>query len=136
MKAHIFKLKELHTSEVSVKLEMPHGRDWRSILVSKEFVDAEMMQALDTMFNVVRAQEKLPSFRCCEFVIILNSKVCWDKGALAIGDNFGSVFLLGDCMHGPTCLGGIMKNASNMPELLVHYELLYSNYTKKFKTNM
>jgi hypothetical protein len=38
-KAGIFKLKDLQTSEVNAKLDMPHGHDWRSLMVSKYFVD-------------------------------------------------------------------------------------------------
>jgi hypothetical protein len=34
-KAKIFKLKDLQTSEVSAKLDMPHGRDLRSLTVSR-----------------------------------------------------------------------------------------------------
>jgi hypothetical protein len=53
---------------------------------------------------VVGEKNELPGFRCCEFVIVSNSKVCRDRGAVGVGDDFGSAFLLGDNMYGPTCL--------------------------------
>ena len=37
--ACIFKLEDLQTSEVGTNLDKPHGRNWRSFLVSREFVD-------------------------------------------------------------------------------------------------
>ena len=35
LKANVFEIKDLQTSEDSAKLDKPHGRDWRSLLVSK-----------------------------------------------------------------------------------------------------
>jgi hypothetical protein len=61
-------------------------------------------------------QKKLLDFRCCKFVVFPNSKVCRCRDVLGVGDKFGSAFLLGDNMHGPTYFGAIVKNASNMPE--------------------
>jgi hypothetical protein len=55
-------------------------------------------------------------------------------GALGVGDDFGSAFLLGDNMHGPTCFGGIVKNVSNMLELLVHFGFLYNSEMAKIQT--
>jgi hypothetical protein len=66
-------------------------------------------------------KKKLSNFRGCEFVIVPNSKVCRGRGVFAIGDDFGSIFLLGDRMYIPTCLGGIIKNARNMTKFLVHF---------------
>ena len=60
-------------------------------------------------------QKKLLDLRCCKLVIVPNSNVCRGRGVLRVGDDFGSAFLFGDNMHGPTCLGGIVSNASNMP---------------------
>jgi hypothetical protein len=74
-------------------------------------------------------------FRCCEFVIVPNSKVCQGKGVFGIGDDFGSAFLLGDNMHGPTCIGGIVRNASNMPEFLFDFGFLNSSDSAKIQTS-
>ena len=76
------------------------------------------------MLNVVREKEDLLDFRCYEFVIVPNSKVCQGRDVLDVGDNFGSAFLLGGHMHGPICIGGIIRNTSNMPEVLVHFGFL------------
>ena len=111
-------------SDVSTKFDRPHGRDWRSFLVKREFVDPLTMKAYNTMLN----------FRYCEFVIIPNSKVCRGRDTLAIGDDFGSRFLLGDRMHSPTCLGGIKTNASNMPKFHVHFGFLYNGDVGIIKT--
>ena len=40
LKAVIFKLEDLRTSEVGTKLDRPRGRDWRLFLVSRIFVDS------------------------------------------------------------------------------------------------
>jgi hypothetical protein len=79
-------------------------------------------------------QKNLLYFRCCKFVIVPNSNVCRCRGALGVGKNFGSAFILGDNMHGPTRLGGIVRNASNMLELLVHFGFLYSSDTTEIQT--
>jgi hypothetical protein len=99
-------------------------------LVSREFVDSLATGSFDTTYNVVGAKFFF-DFRCCKFVIVPYSKVCWYMGAFGVGDNFGSAFSLGDSMHGPTCLGGFLRNASNMLELLVHFGFLYNNDTRK-----
>jgi hypothetical protein len=39
-------------------------------------------------------------------------------------------------MHGLTCLGGIIRNASNMPEFFVHFGILYNNDTIENQTSM
>jgi hypothetical protein len=82
------------------------------------------------------SRKKLLGFRCCEFVIISNSKVCRGMYALAVRYDFGNAFLLGDSMYGPICLGRTLKNANNMPELLVHFRFLYKNDTAKIQTKM
>ena len=58
-----------------------------------------------TQCSMSSGEKELLDFRCCEFVIVPNSKVCQGRGAFAVKDNFGSAFLFGDHMHGPTCLG-------------------------------
>ena len=108
-------------SEVSAKFDKLHGRDWTTFLINREFADPVAPGALNTTFNVVQAKEEFFKFRCFEFVIIPNSKVCRGWDALAIGDNFGSTFFFGDHMHGPTCFGEIISNASNMQKFLVHF---------------
>ena len=40
------------------------------------------------------------------------AKVCWGMGALGVGDDFGNAFFLGDSLHSPTCLGGIVRNGN------------------------
>jgi hypothetical protein len=55
---------------------------------------------------------------------------------LAVGYDFGSAFFLINRTHGPTCLGGIIRNVINMPEFVVHFGFLYSNNLAKIKTNM
>ena len=127
LKANILKLQDLRTSEVGTKFERPHEPDWRSFLVCREFVNPLAVWSLHTTLNVATARKKLLDFRCCKFVIVPNSKVCRCKGAFGVGDDFGSAFLLGDRMHGLTCLGGILRNANNMPDLLVHFGFLYNN---------
>ena len=87
-------------SEVSAKLDRPYERDLRSFLVSKEFINTLAMQALNTTLNVVQAKEKLLNFRCCELVIVPNSKVCRGRGAFVVGGNFDNVVLFRDHMHG------------------------------------
>ena len=87
------------------------------------------------MLNVIRAKIELLDFGCCEFVIVQNSKVCRGRDGLGVEDDFGSAFLFGDSMHGPTCLGGIVRNASNMPELLVDFGFMNSNDPAKIQTN-
>ena len=52
--------------------------------------------------------------------MVPNSNVCRDRGTFADGDDVGSVFFLDDRMHGPTCLGRIIRIASNMPMFFVH----------------
>jgi hypothetical protein len=42
-------------------------------------------------------------------------------GVLAIGYDFGSALFLINRTHGPTCLGGIIRNAGNMPEFVLHF---------------
>jgi hypothetical protein len=49
-------------------------------------------------------KKKLLDLRCFEFVIVPNSKVSRCRGALGVGNDFDSAFLLGDSMHGPTCI--------------------------------
>ena len=94
LKAGVFKFKDIQTSEVSAKFDRPHGWDWRSFLVNREFVDPLATGALNTTFNVVRAKEEFLNFRCFEFVIIPNSKVCWGQDALAVGDDLAVHFFL------------------------------------------
>jgi hypothetical protein len=50
--------------------------------------------------------------------MVPNYKNCRGQGALAIGNNFGNTFLFGDHMHGLICFGKIIRNVSNMLELL------------------
>jgi hypothetical protein len=57
------------------------------------------------------------------------------QGALGIGNNFGCAFFLCDSIHGPTCLGRIVRNASNMPEFLVYFGFLYSSDTTEIQTS-
>jgi hypothetical protein len=40
LESGIFKLHDLRTREVGTKLDMPHGKNRRSILVSKKFIDS------------------------------------------------------------------------------------------------
>jgi hypothetical protein len=80
-------------------------------------------------------QKKILDLRCCEFIIVPNSKVCRGIGALGVGDNFGSAFLLRDSMHGPACLRGIVRNTSNMLEFLVNFRFLDSSDTAKIQTS-
>ena len=117
-------------NEVSAKFDKSHGRDCRSFLVMREFVDPLATRTLNTTFNVIWAKEEFLNFRCCEFVIVPNSKVCQGQDALAIGGDFGNTFLLGDHMHSPTCLGGIIRNASNMPKYLVHFGCTVATWEK------
>ena len=88
-------------------------------MVSRKFVDPLVMRTFDTTLNIVQALKELLNFRCCEFVIVPNSKICQGGGALRVGDDFGSAFILGDCMHGPACLGGIIRDVSNILEFFV-----------------
>jgi hypothetical protein len=39
LKACILELQDLRTSELGTKVHRPHGREWRSFLVCREFVD-------------------------------------------------------------------------------------------------
>ena len=95
--------------------------------MSREFDDPLATDPL-TQRSMLSGQKKnIFHFRCCEFVIIPNSKVCRSLGAFAVGNNFGSAFLLGDCMHGPICFGRIIRNANNMPKLFVHFGFLYNS---------
>jgi hypothetical protein len=80
-------------------------------------------------------QKKLLDLRCCEFVLVSNSKVCRCKGAIGVEDDFGSAFILCDSMHRPTCFGGIIRNASNMPKFLVHVAFLYIIDTTEIYTS-
>jgi hypothetical protein len=104
-------------------------------LVSREFVHPLASRTFDTTVNVVGAKKKLLDLRCCEFVVVPNSKVYRCRGALGVGDKFGSAFLLGDSMHGPTFLRGIVRNTSNMPELLLHFRFLDSRDTAKIQSS-
>jgi hypothetical protein len=56
-------------------------------------------------------------------------------GALGVGDDFGSAFLLCDHMHGPTYLGGIGKSVSNMLEFFVHFGFMYSSDLTEIQTS-
>jgi hypothetical protein len=57
------------------------------------------------------------------------------QGCSWIGDNFGSAFLLGDNIHGPTFIGGIINNTSNMLEFFIYLGFLYSSDIAKIQTN-
>jgi hypothetical protein len=103
-------------------------------LVSREFVHPFATWTFDTALNVVGAKKELLDLRCCEFVIVPNSKVCWGRGALGVGDDFGSAFLLRNSIHGPACLRWIVRNTSNMPEFLVDFRFLDSSDTAKIQT--
>ena len=66
----------------------------------------------------------LPLGGVCSFrfnVSLLACCHCLQQNALAVKDDFGSAYLLGERMHGPTCLGQIERNARNMPKILVHF---------------
>ena len=84
---------------------------------------------------MLSGQKKVLDLRCCKFVVVPNSKVCWGQGALGLGANFGNVFCLGDNMHGPICLGGIVRNARNMPIFLVDFKFLNSSASAKIQTS-
>lgn len=66
-------------------------------------------------------------FRGCQFVIGPYSRVCHDKGAIAVGDNFGKLFILGDHLHGPTNPIRIMRIVRNILEFFVYFEYMYNN---------
>ena len=55
--------------------------------------------------------------------------------SLGVEDDFGSAFLLRDNMYGPTCLGRIVRNVSNMPEFLVKFGFLNSNDSAKIQAS-
>jgi hypothetical protein len=57
LKVDILQLQDLRTSEVGTKLDKPHGRDWRSFLVCREYVDPLATWSFDTTFNVIGAKK-------------------------------------------------------------------------------
>ena len=63
--------------------------------------------------------------------LVPNSKVCHGRGALGVGDDFGSAFFLDENIHGPTSLGGIVRNANNMSDLLVDFGFMTNSDSAK-----
>ena len=135
LKAGILKLQDLRTSEVGTKLDRHTGeiggRFW-----STENLSTHLRRDPLTQRSMSSGpKKKLLDLRCCKFVIVPNSKVCRCRGPLGVGDDFGSAFFLGDIMHGPTCIGGIVRNASNMLEFLVDFGFLNNSDSAKIQTS-
>ena len=49
-------------NEFSVKFNKPHGRDWRSFLVRRKFVDPLATKTFNTMLDIFWAKKKLLMF--------------------------------------------------------------------------
>jgi hypothetical protein len=113
-----------HTGEIG-------GRFW-----SAKHLSTHLRCDLLTQHSMSSGQtKKLLDLRCCKLVLVPNSKVSLCRDALGVGDDFGSAFFLCDNMHGLTCFGRIVRDASNMPEFFVHFGFLYSSDTTKIQTN-
>jgi hypothetical protein len=98
------------------------GRSWSAENLSIHLRRDPLIQR-----SMSSGQKKLLNLRCYEFVIVPNFKVCRCRGPLGVGDDFGSAFFLCDNIYGQPCLGGIVRNASNVPELLVDFGILYTS---------
>jgi hypothetical protein len=59
---------------------------------STENLSTHLRRGLFTQRSMSCWQKKLLRVRCCEFVIVPNSKVCQGRGALGVEDDFGSAF--------------------------------------------
>ena len=89
------------------------------------------MLAFDSSLNVLRAKDKLLCLDTIQSILLPNFGIGGDRGAFAIDNNFSDVFLFSDCQYNLTTLGGLVRKASNMPQLLIDLVFLNNNISKE-----
>ena len=99
----------------------------RWLLVSiRVWNDPLMTRTLDTPLNVIRAKEKLHLLFTIQPHIAPCSKVSDSRGSLPMQNNASST-LLCHCHLSPTSFGRGLRDASNVPSLLIYRRLLDSS---------
>ena len=96
LEASVLKCLDLPTRKVCSNFNGPNERDRWSILVIRELDNPLALRVFDTILDVVRAKEEFLWLQTIESMLLPKSGIDGSRGVLAIDDNFGNAFLLGD----------------------------------------